>query len=89
MKAGALPIWVSSLLVCTLVGYALLLVLVQFLVLVGSFGFSAFSIVSGGTGGTLGGVPFSVISRSGTTCGICTFPFFSCSSVMLITALLA
>ena len=34
MKAGAFPVWVSSLLVCPLVGYALLLVLVQFLVLV-------------------------------------------------------
>ena len=32
MKAGAFPVWVSTLLVCPLVGYALLLVLVQFLV---------------------------------------------------------
>ena len=32
MKAGAFPVWVSSLLVYPLVGYAMLLVLVQFLV---------------------------------------------------------
>ena len=34
MKAGASSVWVSSRMVCPLVGYALLLALVQFLVLV-------------------------------------------------------
>ena len=36
MKAGAFPVWVSSLLVCSLVGYALLVVLIQSLVPVSS-----------------------------------------------------
>ena len=42
----------------------------------GSIGFSAFSIISGGSGGALGGVSFSGISRSGTACGVCTSSFF-------------
>ena len=53
---------------------------------VGSIGFSAFTVVSGETGGLLGGVSFSGISRSGTTCGVCTSSFFCGSSVLLITA---
>ena len=32
MKAGAFPVWASSLLVCSLAGHTLLLFLVQFLV---------------------------------------------------------
>ena len=59
MKTGAFPVWVSSLLVFPLIGCALLLVLVQFLVPVLSLhrvaplGFSAFAVVSGGSSGAL------------------------------------
>ena len=42
-----------------------------------------FAIVSGGT---LGGVSFSGILRSGTECGVCASLHFSGSSVVLITA---
>ena len=52
----------------------------------GSIGFSAFTVVSGGSGGALGGVFFSGISMSGAVCGVSPFSFFSGSSVVLISA---
>ena len=60
MKAGAFPVWGSSLLVCPLVGYALLLVLV---LSGGSIDISAFAVVSGGSGDVLVGVSFSGSQR--------------------------
>ena len=92
MKAGASPVWVSSRLVCPLVGYVLLLVLVQFLCSGiisapgGSIGFSAFAVVCGRSVGAQGGVSFSGISRSGTACDFSTSLFFFGSSVVFITA---
>ena len=51
----------------------------------GSIGFSAFTGVSGGSGGALVGFFFFGISMSGTVCGVSRFSFFSGFSVVLIT----
>ena len=91
LNAGAFPIWVSSMLVWSVAGLALLLVSVSgsssgsgIISTLGDCCFvSAFAVVSGGT---LGGASFSWILRSGTECGPCASPLFSNSLVVLITA---